>query len=143
MVCASFIILTFCLVYDSYTSEGTILDPIAWSHFFRGWQTVFVAWFVLAFIHFSMIFLVKIALKTTLIIWLPLYIAHQSLLFGYAISVSLNNELGFASVFILSCEGIRMVMKSHSYFRTKLLYLKNNDYKNFDPHNHSEKPSKI
>ena len=126
MMCASFIVLTFSLVYDSYVTTGTILDSVAWRDFFRGWGEVFVAWWKLTFIHFTIIFLVKIALKTTIKVWLPLYILHQALLYGYAISVSLNNELGFASVFILSCEGIRMVMKSHSYFRTKLLYLKDN-----------------
>lgn len=33
-------------------------------------------------------------------------------------------------------------MKSHSYFRTKLLYLKKNEFKNFDPHEKSNSPKK-
>ena len=91
MVCASFIVLTFCLVYDSYVTEGALLDVVAWRHFFRGWQKVFFAWWVLTFIHITIIFLVKIALQTTIVVWLPLYIIHQSLLYGYAISVSMSN----------------------------------------------------
>lgn len=33
---------------------------------------------------------------------------------------------------IVMAEATRMVMKSHSYFRTKMLYLTNNEYKNFN-----------
>ncbi len=29
-------------------------------------------------------------------------------------------------------EATRMLMKSHAYFRTKMLYLTDNDYKNYD-----------
>ena len=33
---------------------------------------------------------------------------------------------------IMMAEATRMVMKSHSYFRTKMLYLTNNEYKDYD-----------
>lgn len=134
MMCASFIILTFSLFYDSYTSKGSIIDLVAFNNFFKGWQTVFLCWWILAIIHFSVIIVVSIALKTTAIVWMPLYILHQASLFGFAVWCIITNQLGFASVFVIACESIRMVMKSHSYFRTKLLYLKENEYKNYNPY---------
>ena len=33
---------------------------------------------------------------------------------------------------ILMAEATRMVMKSHSYFRTKMLYLTDNEYKHYN-----------
>jgi hypothetical protein len=39
--------------------------------------------------------------------------------------------MGFGSITIIMAEAIRMIMKGHSYFRTKLLYLKDNSYKDF------------
>ena len=142
MMCASFIILTFTLVYDSYVSKGSIIDSMQLFSFFRGWQVVFLAWWIIAGFHFTIIFVVYFALKSKAIMWIPLYILHQAILYGYVIFVCTNREIGFACVFIISCEGIRMVMKSHSYFRTKLLYLKDNDYKNFDPYHKEGDPKK-
>jgi hypothetical protein len=45
--------------------------------------------------------------------------------------VSDSNDIGFASVLIVMIEATRMVLKSHSYFRTKMLYLTDNKYKNY------------
>lgn len=85
---------------------------------------VFLTWWLLAFIHFTIIALVFVAVKTTATTWIPLYIIHQIALLYVGISSVIGEPLGFASVFIVLCETVRMVMKSHSYFRTKLLYLK-------------------
>lgn len=124
MSAASLLILTFCLIYDSWVTKGSILDVVAFKHFFRGWTSVFITWWLLALNHFTIILMVFIALKTTAKIWIPLYVFHQASLLYIGINEALNEPLGFASVFIVLCETIRMVMKSHSYFRTKLLYLK-------------------
>jgi len=133
MMAASLLIVTFCLVYDSYVTKGSIIDAVALKHFFRGWESVFITWWFLAVVHYSIIILVFIAIKTSMKIWLPLYILHQFSLLYIGINEAVHQPLGFASVFIVLCETIRMVMKSHSYFRTKLLYLTDNPYKNFNP----------
>lgn len=49
-----------------------------------------------------------------------------------ATEFSKTSDLGFASVIIIMTEAIRMTMKGYSYFRTKLLYLTDNNYKNFE-----------
>jgi hypothetical protein len=77
MTGASLLILTFCLVYDSYVTKGSIIDVVAFKHFFRGWESVFITWWLLAFVHYSVILLVFIAVKTSSKIWMPLYILHQ------------------------------------------------------------------
>ena len=124
MISASLLVVAFCLIYDSYVTKGSIIDVVAFKYFFRGWENVFLTWWLLAFIHFTIVVLVFIALRTTAKIWIPLYVIHQSALLYVGISQAIDKPLGFASVFIVLCETIRMVMKSHSYFRTKLLYLK-------------------
>ena len=80
-------------------------------------------------IQFSIIPITKVAINHSKKIWLPLYIAHLIILIGFPIKIVTTEHIGFASTYILMCEGTRMLMKSHSYFRTKLLYLTDNDYK--------------
>lgn len=86
MMAASLLILTFTLVYDSYITKGSIIDVVAFMHFFRGWETVFLTWWLLAIIHFTIILLVFLALKTDKKIWGPLYIMHQVALLYIGIS---------------------------------------------------------
>lgn len=133
MTCASLLILTFCLVYDSYVTKGSIIDVVAFKYFFRGWESVFITWWLLAFVDYSIILIVFLAVKTSAKIWIPLYIFHQYALLHIGINEATSEKsLGFASVFIVLCETIRMVMKSHSYFRTKMLYITDNPYKNIN-----------
>lgn len=81
-------------------------------------------------IHYTIVPITKFCIKhPKKYIWLPLYLVHQCMLMGLAIWVSENVKLGFASVMIVMTEATRMVMKSHSYFRTKMLYLTDNEYK--------------
>lgn len=124
MIAASLIVLMFRLVYDSYVTKGSIIDVMELRHFFRGWHKIFLSWWVLTLIHFSIIPIVFLAVKTSKYLWLPIYAIHQIVLMYYGISASQNEDIGFACIFIIMCEAIRMLMKSHSYFRTKLLYLK-------------------
>ena len=44
-----------------------------------------------------------------------------------------NSKLEFGAAMALSCETTRIVMKMHSYFRHKLLYGTENEYKNYLP----------
>ena len=133
MMAASFLILAFCLIYDRYVTEGSIIDIVAFSYFFRGWQKVFLVWWALAAVHYTIILIVFVGVKSSKKIWIPLYIIHQYALIHVGIYESYTHNLGFASVFILLCETVRMVMKSHSYFRTKMLYLTDNPYKHINP----------
>ncbi len=133
MVIASFIILTFTLVLSNYDEKGEFINHEELYSFFRGGQRVFIYWLLLTAIHFTIIPITKIGIHTqTKYVWLPLYIFHQASLLGLAIWVSENEKLGFATVMMIMSESTRMVMKSHSYFRTKMLYLTDNEYKNYD-----------
>lgn len=80
MISASLLIVTFCLVYDSYVTKGSIIDAVSLKHFFRGWESVFITWWLLAFVHYTIIVLVFVAVKTTAKVWAPLYVLHQSAL---------------------------------------------------------------
>lgn len=132
MVVASFCVLTFCLLYDNYITYGAIINVTDFLYFFRGAQKVFLSWWMLAVIQYTIIPITKLAMKSTLIVWGPIYVIHLVTLIWFPISIVISSEMGLGSVFIVMCEGVRMLMKSHSYFRTKLLYLKENDFKDFE-----------
>lgn len=99
---------------------------------FAGFTRVGVIWVLLSCIHFTIILIVKIGLKTSKRVYIPLYLAHITALLGTAMWFSEDDTFGFVCIIILMAEATRMVMKSHSYFRTKMLYLTQNDYKNFN-----------
>ena len=81
MVVASFIILTLSLLYDSYIEKGEVVDMIALFAFFNGTRTILIAWLSLSVVFYCIILVTKIALKTSKIIWLPIYFTHISVLF--------------------------------------------------------------
>lgn len=132
MVVASFIILTFSLFYDSYISKGEFLDMIALFRFFRGGQVVCTAWLLMTLVFYAIIPVTKIALKSKSYIGIPLYCLHIATNMGIATHFASYNELGFASAIVIMAESVRMIMKAHSYFRTKLLYLTDNPYRHFE-----------
>ena len=132
MVVASFVILTLELFYDNYVRKGEILDMNAFFHFFRGAKTTILAWLTLSVLFFCILFVTKFALATKVYVWLPLYGCYIVGITSVAIKFAKSDDLGFASVIIIMAELARMVMKSHSYFRTKLLYIKDNPYKQFE-----------
>jgi sterol O-acyltransferase len=132
MMVASFIILTFALLYDAYIEKGEFVDVIALLTFFKGAKIVIIAWLVLSCIFFSIIIVTKIALRTSKWVWMPLYIIHPIANLSVATLFATSTELGFASSIIIMCESVRMIMKAHSYFRTKMLYLSDNPYKDFE-----------
>lgn len=123
MMAASMMILTFTLCYDNYVSNGYLIDLDTFNQFFKGWQRIFIAWWLLALVHFTIILVLFVAVKTSAKVWIPLYIFHLYSLVHVGVSTVYNQPLGFATIFIALCETTRMVMKSHSYFRTKMLYL--------------------
>jgi sterol O-acyltransferase len=132
MVVASFIILTLSLIYDSYSTKGELLDMLALFEFFRGAQTVILAWLSLALTFYSIVPLMKVALRTTRWIWIPLYCLQIGTNLTVATWFARKEGLGFASVIIIMCESVRMMMKAHSYFRTKMIYLTDNPYRHFE-----------
>lgn len=103
MMAASLLILTFTLSYDNYVSKGTLIDMVAFMHFFRGWENIFLTWWLLAVVHFSIIIILFVALKTSAKIWIPLYILHQFILVNVGIRSVFNQHFGFATVFIALC----------------------------------------
>lgn len=131
MMIASFLILTISLLYDNYLRSGMLLDMLSLKEIFSGVQGVVQVWVLLVGVHFTIIPLTKLALATTIFVWLPLYLVHIFALLWLATDASRAKDIGFGSVFIVMGEAVRMAMKSHSYFRTKLLYLKDNQYKHY------------
>jgi hypothetical protein len=105
---------------------------IALFDFFKGAKTVILAWITLAVVFFCIIFVTKIALVTSYYVWLPLYISYIVVLTSIAVYFAKSDDFGFASVIIIMAELTRMIMKGHSYFRTKMLYITNNPYKDFE-----------
>lgn len=90
------------------------------------------AWVVLFAFFYTIIPITKLALKTSIYIWLPIYAAYIVMLIKIATYFSQGGGHGFASIVVMMAEAVRMVMKSHSYFRTKLMYLKENQYHSFE-----------
>ena len=129
MVAASFIILTFSLFYDRYVSTGELVDLFSLLRFFKGAPTVMTAWVCLAINLYTILLITKLALHTSIFIWLPFYLLQLSAGFLIATHFSEVEDLGFAAVIIIMAEMVRMMMKSHSYLRNKLLYCTNNPYK--------------
>lgn len=103
MMAASLLILTFCLVYDNYITKGSLIDVVAFKDFFRGWERIFLTWWVLVLVHFTIIPILFIALKTSKWVWIPLYIIHQCALINIGVKAALNHTLGFASILIALC----------------------------------------
>ena len=93
---------------------------------FTGLNKVLFYWLFLTLLHYSIILITKISLRLPKIIWIPLYVFHLCSIMGFAMVVSDSDDIGFASVLIIMIEATRMVLKSHSYFRTKMLYLTDN-----------------
>ena len=132
MVVASFIILTFSLFYNSYVTKGEFVDLILLFEFFSGAKTVIITWLMMSFVFFGIVLVTKLALRTSRFIWIPIYIIHCSINFFIAMHNAKSEDLGFASVVIIMCEFVRMLMKAHSYIQTKVLYLKDNPYRDFE-----------
>jgi hypothetical protein len=104
--------------------KGELVDMLSLYMFFMGGKAVFIAWIALISIFFTIILVTKIAIKTSWYIWLPLYIGHIAAIVTVSTQFSQVEGLGFGSVIIIMAEAIRLIMKAHSYLRTKLIYLK-------------------
>jgi hypothetical protein len=131
MVVASFIILTFSLLYDSYMKKGEIVDMLALYTFFMGGKTVILTWILMTMLFFCIVLITKISLVTRYYVWMPLYLLQITAIISTAVHFSGTEGLGFGSVIIIMAEAIRFIMKGHSYLRTKLLYLTENPYRHF------------
>ena len=100
--------------------------------FFSGSHTVILAWLCLSTLFFCIVFVMKIALRVNRYVWIPIYLCHCALNLAIATHFTSTEGLGWASIIVIMAESIRMLMKAHSYIRTKLLYLKKNPYKDFE-----------
>lgn len=87
---------------------------------------------VLCAFFYTIIPITKLALKSSIYIWLPVYACYIVMLIKIATYFTQGGEHGFACIVVMMAEAVRMVMKSHSYFRTKLMYLKENSYHEFE-----------
>ena len=101
MVAASFIILTFSLLYDSYFTNGQLLDMIAFMTIFAGVNTIILAWFSMATIFFCILLVTKLALRTNRYIWVPIYFCQIAANLSVACYFANSEGLGFGSVMII------------------------------------------
>jgi hypothetical protein len=85
MVIASFIILTFTILFSNYEEHGEVLDHARLHRMFAGTNKVLLAWTLLVAIHFSIILVVKIGLAFPYkSVFIPLYLGHQFSILGFA-----------------------------------------------------------
>lgn len=128
MVAASFIPLTILIVIDNYNKYGELLDINTFWRCFDRIDKVLMCWFVLATIGFTVVPLVHYTVKLNLskLLWIPLYLLHQLALLCLPTLFVEKYQPGFGACMIIMIEGARMMMKSHSYFRNKLLYCTDN-----------------
>lgn len=124
MVAASLIPLTILLIVDNMSKHGELLDFGTLSACFAGGEKVFVAWWLLAIINYSIICLVKAIFHYHLprFVWVPIYSLIQFSLIYIPIHVISLYQPGFGCRMAIVMEGARMIMKAHSYLRNKLLY---------------------
>jgi hypothetical protein len=88
MVIASFIILTFSIIFDNYLQYGQMLDFYELGKMFQGGKSVLFTWIIITIIHFTIILVTKFALKTSIVLWLPVYFAHLASILYFSIHVA-------------------------------------------------------
>ena len=108
------------------------MDKISMMACFNGIKTLLLNEIMLGFSFFSSILVVKVGLRVNRYIWIPVYICQMTTTMCIGTHFARSDDLGFASVIIIMAEAVRIIMKSHSYVRTKLLYLKDNHYKDYE-----------
>ena len=120
-----------------YKKTQTLVDIETWLWLFNKPNYVFNIWIRMFLYQFLVVPMVQFIdnTKPKKIIWITMYVLFQAMLFYYTHKACTDNLLNFGSCMILTCECARMSMKSHSYFRTKLLYGSDigNDNKYFIP----------
>lgn len=136
MIVAAAICLAFNLMVNDYFTTGNVIDigTLLWC--FSGMSQIIRPWLVNHLISFLIIPLVQMILKLNLryYIWLPLHLALQmSILYNGFSAASSIASLGFASKMSILCETVRVVLKTHSYIRNKLLYCRKNPFQIFIP----------
>jgi hypothetical protein len=79
MVAASLIPLSILLVVDNMSKHGQLLDFETLSECFSGGEKLFIAWWLLAILNYSVICLVKAIFHFNLSksIWIPIYLMIQ------------------------------------------------------------------
>jgi sterol O-acyltransferase len=128
MVAASFIPLTVLIIIDNYNKYGELLDIKTFWKCFEGIDKVLVCWWLLTLVEFSVVPLVYYTIKMELTrwVWVPLYVLQQAVLLCLPSMCVEMFQPGFGACMIIMIEGARMMMKSHSYFRNKILYCTDN-----------------
>jgi sterol O-acyltransferase len=134
MVAASFVPLTIMIVVDNLNRYGELLDLDTFNSYFSRTDKTFICWWLLAFINYTVVPLVYFVVKAKLNrwLWVPLYLVHQAVLLCVPSMFVEQYKPGFGNCMVIMIEGVRMMMKSHSYLRNKLLYCTDNPYKDLD-----------
>lgn len=124
------------LMIQDYIDHGAFINIKTLTWCFSGVDMVITTWILMFLYCYLVIWLVKstTSYKVSPKIWLPLYAIYQGGLMTFACFITVYFSLSFGSSMIILCECTRMMMKIHSYLRTKMLYgWGENRYKNFLP----------
>jgi hypothetical protein len=78
MCAASFVPLTIVITVENFTKHGYFLDITTLSYCFSKADKIFIYWWLIAFINFCVIPLVKwiVDSKVSKIIWIPIYLTQ-------------------------------------------------------------------
>ena len=124
------------LMLQDYIDNGYFINITTLTWCFSKVDIVITTWVLMFMYSYLVIWLVKsiVIVSISYRIWIPLYIIYQLILVVFAGFITRFCELSFGSSMIVMCECFRLMMKIHSYFRTKLLYgWGNNIYIRFIP----------
>lgn len=117
--------------HDMYTKGHDFIDLTMIHDLFDDIQVCMLYWLPLFLSTFTVVFIVKYV-KTRLLSGLC-YTALQCFIFAFSIKAALKKESSPLMGMILTCEMARLAMKTHAYYREKLLHCTDNPYIKFVP----------
>lgn len=136
MVVAAAICLGANLMFDDYFNKGVFIDFSLITSCFQGFFLIVRPWLIIHLFSYMVVpftqLIIKLHIKSYF--WIPVFLSLQFSIFytGFG-SIKTIDGLGMASITSLLCETMRIVLKTHSYIRNKLLYCTKNKYQKFIP----------
>eukprot|EP00744_Colponema_vietnamica_P010628 GILI01015002.1.p1 GENE.GILI01015002.1~~GILI01015002.1.p1 ORF type:complete len:607 (+),score=130.50 GILI01015002.1:145-1821(+) len=122
---ALLVMLGIHIIVREWFETGRILDMSLWVWCFGRFSDVVIPyWLLVSLLAFLVVPLVQVIVhfKLPFTIWLLPYTCLQLLLYTVACSACSVHSLPPASGFVIMCEAARLSMKTHAYFREKMLH---------------------
>lgn len=123
------------LYHDVYLRGHDFIDITLLYDLYDDLHVCWLYWAPSFLLSFSIVFIVKIviALKLSRFVHIPLYLTLQFVTYFFPMYVSLAWTKSVFIGMVLTCEMARFSMKTHAYYREKLLHCTENEYKRFVP----------